>query len=74
MIISIFRSVSDHWVVSRCLYRLDDLLTIALLAYLCGSEDSRRWTCISRKNVPLCGFLKKMKSGCKIWTGKSYYI
>ncbi len=39
MIISISRSVSDHRVVNRSLYWLDDLLTIALLTYLCGGED-----------------------------------
>lgn len=39
MTISIFRSVRDHRVVNRCFYRLDDLLTIALLTCLCGGED-----------------------------------
>lgn len=39
MIISIFKSVPDHRVVNRCLYSLSDLLTIALLTYLCNGED-----------------------------------
>lgn len=39
MIISIFKSVPDHRVVGRCMYPLSDLLTIALLTYLCNGED-----------------------------------
>ena len=35
----IFSSVPDHRVTGRCTYQLSDLLTIALLTYLCGGED-----------------------------------
>ena len=38
-ITAIFSSVSDHRVVGRCTYPLADLLTIALLSYMCGGED-----------------------------------
>ena len=37
--------------------------------------QNQNFISISRKNiVPLCGFSEKMKCGCKIWAGKSYYI
>ena len=39
MIFPIFDSIPDHRVTGRCIYRLGDLLTIALLTYLCGGED-----------------------------------
>lgn len=39
MLTVLFQSVPDHRVVNRCTYRLDELLTIALLTYLCGGED-----------------------------------
>lgn len=75
MIISISRSVSDHRVVNRSLYWLDDLLTIVLLIYLCGGEDYQTVNLhISKKCTFVRFFEKKMKSGCKIRTGKSYYI
>lgn len=35
----IFLSVQDHRVIGRCTYLLPDLLTIALLPYICGGED-----------------------------------
>ena len=35
----IFSSIPDHRVTGRCTYLLSDLLTIALLTYLCGGED-----------------------------------
>ena len=35
----IFSSIPDHRVVGRCTYPLADLLTIALLSYMCGGED-----------------------------------
>ena len=35
----IFSSIPDHRVTGRCTYQLSDLLTIALLTYLCGGED-----------------------------------
>ena len=38
-ITAIFSSISDHRVVGRCTYPLADLLTIALLSYMCGGED-----------------------------------
>lgn len=36
---AIFSSIPDHRVVGRCTYPLSDLLTIALLSYMCGGED-----------------------------------
>lgn len=39
MISVLFQSIRDHRVENRCTYRLDELLTIALLTYLCGGED-----------------------------------
>lgn len=38
MLNAIFLSIPDHR-VRRCTYTLSDLLTIALLTYLCGGED-----------------------------------
>lgn len=35
----LFQTVPDHRVTGRCTYALTDLLTIALLTYLCGGED-----------------------------------
>ncbi len=35
----IFMTVPDHRVTGRCTYPLSDLLTIALLTYICGGED-----------------------------------
>lgn len=35
----LFQSVPDHRVVARCIYSLSDLLTIALLTFICGGED-----------------------------------
>lgn len=35
----IFITVPDHRVTGRCTYALSDLLTIALLTYICGGED-----------------------------------
>lgn len=39
MLNMIFSSIQDHRVTGRCTYLLTDLLTIALLTYLCGGED-----------------------------------
>ena len=39
MLNMIFSSIPDHRVTGRCTYLLSDLLTIALLTYLCGGED-----------------------------------
>ena len=39
MLSAIFSTVPDHRVTGRCTYPLPDLLTIALLTYLCGGED-----------------------------------
>lgn len=39
MLSILFQSIPDHRVVNRCTYRLDELLTIALMTYLCGGED-----------------------------------
>lgn len=39
MLNAIFSTVPDHRVTGRCTYSLPDLLTIALLTYLCGGED-----------------------------------
>ncbi len=39
MLNMIFLSIQDHRVTGRCTYLLSDLLTIALLTYLCGGED-----------------------------------
>jgi len=39
MLNEIFMSVPDHRVTGRCTYTLADLLTIALLTYICGGED-----------------------------------
>lgn len=39
MLNAIFSTVPDHRVTGRCTYPLPDLLTIALLTYLCGGED-----------------------------------
>lgn len=39
MLNEIFMTVPDHRVTGRCTYTLADLLTIALLTYICGGED-----------------------------------
>lgn len=39
MLNEIFMTVPDHRVTGRCTYTLTDLLTIALLTYICGGED-----------------------------------
>lgn len=39
MLNEIFMTVPDHRVTGRCTYPLADLLTIALLTYVCGGED-----------------------------------
>lgn len=39
MFYSIFESVPDHRVTGRCTYSISDLLTIALLTYICGGSD-----------------------------------
>ena len=39
MLNEIFMTVPDHRVTGRCTYTLADLLTIALLTYVCGGED-----------------------------------
>lgn len=39
MLNEIFMTVPDHRVTGRCTYALADLLTIALLTYVCGGED-----------------------------------
>lgn len=39
MLNDIFTTVPDHRVTGRCTYLLGDLLTIALLTYICGGED-----------------------------------
>jgi len=39
MLNDIFMTVPDHRVTGRCTYLLSDLLTIALLTYICGGED-----------------------------------
>lgn len=39
MLNEIFMTVPDHRVTGRCTYALSDLLTIALLTYVCGGED-----------------------------------
>lgn len=39
MLDEIFMTVPDHRVTGRCTYLLPDLLTIALLTYVCGGED-----------------------------------
>ncbi len=39
MLYPIFTNVPDHRVTGRCLYPLSDLLTIALLTYICDGED-----------------------------------
>lgn len=39
MLNEIFMTVPDHRVTGRCTYNLADLLTIALLTYVCGGED-----------------------------------
>ena len=39
MINEIFMTIKDHRVTGRCTYPLADLLTIALLTYICGGED-----------------------------------
>lgn len=39
MLNEIFMTVPDHRVTGRCTYLLPDLLTIALLTYVCGGED-----------------------------------
>jgi predicted transposase YbfD/YdcC len=39
MLNKIFMTVPDHRVSGRCTYQLSDLLTIALLTYICGGED-----------------------------------
>ena len=35
----IFSDFPDHRVTGRCHYSISDLLTIALLTYLCGGEN-----------------------------------
>ena len=39
MLNEIFMTVPDHRVTGRCTYTLSDLLTIALLMYICNGED-----------------------------------
>lgn len=39
MLFPLFATVPDHRVTGRCTYPLADLLTIALLTYVCGGED-----------------------------------
>lgn len=39
MLNDIFVTIQDHRVTGRCTYLLPDLLTIALLTYVCGGED-----------------------------------
>lgn len=39
MLDEIFMTVPEHRVTGRCTYALSDLLTIALLTYICGGED-----------------------------------
>jgi len=39
MLYPIFTNVPDHQVTGRCIYPLSDLLTIALLTYICDGED-----------------------------------
>lgn len=39
MLNEIFMTIPDHRVTGRCTYALSDLLTIALLTYICGGED-----------------------------------
>lgn len=39
MLNEIFMTIKDHRVTGRCTYPLADLLTIALLTYICGGED-----------------------------------
>jgi len=39
MLNEIFMTIPDHRVVGRCTYPLANLLTIALLTYVCGGED-----------------------------------
>lgn len=39
MLNEIFMTVPDYRVTGRCTYALSDLLTIALLTYICGGED-----------------------------------
>ncbi len=39
MLNEIFMTVPDHRVTGRCTYALSDLLTIALLTYVCNGED-----------------------------------
>lgn len=39
MTYQIFADFPDHRVTGRCCYSISDLLTIALLTYLCGGED-----------------------------------
>lgn len=39
MLNEIFMTVPDHRVTGRCTYTLSDLLTIALLTYVCNGED-----------------------------------
>lgn len=39
MLNEIFMTIPDHRVTGRCTYSLADLLTIALLTYVCGGED-----------------------------------
>ena len=39
MLPNIFESIADHRITGRCTYLLSDLLTIALLTYICNGED-----------------------------------
>jgi len=39
MLNKIFMTIADHRVTGRCTYILSDLLTIALLTYVCDGED-----------------------------------
>lgn len=39
MLNEIFMTIPDHRVTGRCTYLLSDLLTIALLTYICDGED-----------------------------------
>lgn len=61
MIISIFRTIKDHRVTGRCLYPLSDLLTIALLTYLCGGEDYVDMSDFAESRARSYGLLK----GCE---------
>lgn len=63
MISDIFASVPEHRVAGRCTYSLADLLTIALLTYLCGGVDYVDMSEFARARARGLGLLASVEDG-----------